>query len=321
MPKSLAGLILMASALLAQTPPATLQFEVASIRPAGSLTAQAASGKFHIGMNIDAARVDIGSMSLLDLICTAYKVKPYQVTGPDWIKAQRFDILAKMPDGASKDQVPEMLQALLADRFKLTIHRDSKEQPVYALVVAKGGPKLKESPPELDPPPAAADKTEDKKEDKGAITIGTDKGPVSVSRDGQGAVVKGGPMGTTRMTMGPNGVMRMESSKVTMANFADIISRFVDRPVVDMTELKGSYQIGLDLSMDDIRNMARSAGMALPAQGPGAESGKSPADAASEPSGTSIFATIQQLGLKLESRKSPLDMIVIDHAEKTPTEN
>jgi uncharacterized protein (TIGR03435 family) len=123
------------------------------------------------------------------------------------------------------------------------------------------------------------------------------------------------------MTMGPNGVMRMESSKVTMANFADIISRFVDRPVVDMTELKGSYQIGLDLSMDDIRNMARSAGMALPAQGPGAESGKSPADAASEPSGTSIFATIQQLGLKLESRKSPLDMIVIDHAEKTPTEN
>ena len=311
MSKFLAGLILTACAIWAQAP--AIQFEVASIRPAGALAAQAASGKIHVGMNIDAARVDIGSMSLADLIRIAYKVKAYQITGPDWMKSQRFDILAKMPEGANKDQVPEMLQALLADRFKLTIHRDKKEQAVYALVVGKGGPKLKESPP--DPAPAPADK------DDKAMTIAIEKGPVSISREGRGAVVNGGPMGTTRVSMGPNGVMHMESTKVTLPDFADLISRFVDRPVVDTTGLKGTYQIGVDLSMDDMRNMARAAGMTLPPQGGGAEPAKSPGDAASEPSGTSIFTTVQQLGLKLEPRKLPVDMIVVDHLEKTPTEN
>jgi len=310
--KSLAALMVAAGFASAQTP--APQFEVASIRPAGSIVAQAASGQFHVGMKIDAARVDIGSMSLLDLIRAAYRVQPYQVAGPDWMKTERFDILAKMPEGASKDQVPEMLQALLAERFKLTIHRDNKEQPVYVLMVAKGGPKLKESPAEADPAPAAEG------DDKSAI-IGTGQGNISVAREGRGAVVRGGPMGTTRVSMGPNGVMHLEADKMTMPGFVEMLSRFVDRPVVDMTELKGTYQIGIDVTMDDLRNVARAAGMTMPLGRAGAEPGRTPTDEASEPPGTSIYATVQQLGLKLEARKSPVEMIVVDHIEKTPTDN
>ena len=73
------------------------------------------AGKMHVGMKVDAARVDIGYLSLADLIMTAYKVKAHQVVGPDWMRTDRFDILAKMPEGATKEQVPEMLQGLLAD--------------------------------------------------------------------------------------------------------------------------------------------------------------------------------------------------------------
>ena len=111
-----------AAALYAQTPAAAPAFEVASIKPVDMPgPAQAASGKIHVGMKIDAARVDIGLFSLTDLICKAYDVKKFQVSGPDWLGTQRFDVIAKMPEGATKDQVPQMLQNLLAERFKLEI--------------------------------------------------------------------------------------------------------------------------------------------------------------------------------------------------------
>ena len=109
--------------------------------------AQIASGQAHLGMNVDAARVDIGSLSLAELIRIAYGVKPYQIQGPDWISAERFDVVAKLPEGASKEQVPQMLQALLAERFQLKAHRESKEHSVYALVVGKNGPSLRNPRP------------------------------------------------------------------------------------------------------------------------------------------------------------------------------
>jgi uncharacterized protein (TIGR03435 family) len=93
------------------------------------------------------------------------------------------------------------------------------------------------------------------------------------------------------------------------------LSRFMDHPVVDMTDLKGTYQVVLDISPEDIRNAMRSAGVAMPA---GAAGGA--ADTAAEP-GSSVMASLQQLGLRLEARKTPLEMIVIDHLEKLPTEN
>jgi uncharacterized protein (TIGR03435 family) len=101
-----------------------------------------------------------------------------------------------------------------------------------------------------------------------------------------------------------------------MEQLADMIAGFVDRPVVDMTELKGNYQMGLDLTMEDLQAAARKAGVAIPAAPPAAAAG-----AASDPQGPAIFGSIQQLGLKLEARKAPIDTIVVDHAEKLPTEN
>jgi uncharacterized protein (TIGR03435 family) len=308
-------LVLAAGAVLAQSPAVAPAFEVASIKPAPAFNpADVAAGKLHVGVTIDGARVDIGFLSLADLIPIAYRLKRYQVSGPDWMAAQRFDVQATIPEGASKDQVPEMLQALLAERFKLVAHRDSKENSVYALVVGKNGPKLKESPPDTAAPsddPA-----------NGGASIGTAKGQVQVNVSGKGTVITGGQMGKTRMAMGTDGMMHLEAEKLTLAAFADLLSPLLDRPVVDMTDLKGNYQISLSLSMEDLRNLARSAGMAMPGQaGRGPEAGRQPADAASDPSGGSIFSAVQGLGLKLESRRVPVENLVIDHLEKNPTEN
>jgi uncharacterized protein (TIGR03435 family) len=115
--------------------------------------------------------------------------------------------------------------------------------------------------------------------------------------------------------------MHMEASRATMAQLADSLSRFVDRPVLDMTDLKGNYQVTLEISMADIMRAARAVGLpGAPLPG-GPQGAGAPADVASDPSSSSIFATVQQLGLKLEPRKAPIETIVIDHLEKAPTEN
>jgi uncharacterized protein (TIGR03435 family) len=318
--------------LQAQTPAPPLTFEVAAIKTAPPLdAAKIMSGKLKIGMTVNAGRVDIGNLSLADLIRMAYKVKPYQITGPDWMPAQRFDIQAKMPEGATKEQVPEMLQALLAERFKLAIHRDSKEHAVYALVVGKGGAKMKESEPEAPVKPAVEGEAPPAgPPGKGGMVVGTGEGQVRVnqSSDGKGTTISGGPMGQMKMQM-VDGQMRMEFAKMSMERLAEMLSGMVDRPVVDMTELKGNFQVSLALSMEDLGNIARknaaAAGMSLPMGGPGAGAGagdasRTPSSAASAPT-SSAFGAVQQLGLKLDSRKAPVEMIVIDHLEKTPTEN
>src|SRR5450631_1490923 len=132
--RSFVGLICVAAPIFAQTPTApALVFDVASIKSAGPLDPiKVSQGKLRIGLKVDGAICSIGSFSLKDLIRTAYEVKDYQITGPDWLNgvmsAERFNIEATMPEGATEKQVPQMLQALLADRFKLVIHRDTKEQ-------------------------------------------------------------------------------------------------------------------------------------------------------------------------------------------------
>lgn len=141
-----------ASTLLCLAFGQTPAFEVASIKPAPPMTPELMrSGQMHIGIRVDKARADFGGMALIALIAYAWHVKNYQISGPDWMDGARFDILAKLPDGALPEQVPEMLQALLADRFKLTLHRSSKEFQVYALVVGKGGAKLTAKPADYDP--------------------------------------------------------------------------------------------------------------------------------------------------------------------------
>jgi uncharacterized protein (TIGR03435 family) len=318
------GLVLAVGAVFGQAPTAPLSFEVASIKPSPPIDqAKIMSGQpIHAGMKIDASRVDIGNFSVTALILKAYDVKLYQISGPDWVtslgaqmNAQRFDVVAKMPEGATKEQVPEMLRTLLAERFKLTVHRDTKEHAVYALVVGKGGPKLKESEPDPIAPTVASD--------GGPVPPpSTGSNQVSISQSGKGAEVSDGQGGKQKMSMGPDGKsMRIEYTKTTMAAFAEILTPFVDRPVVDMTELKGNYQVALDLSMEEVMAIAKKVGAPVPGGRGGGDAGRSPADAAPDPSGSSIFATVQQLGLKLEARKAPIEQIVIDHVEKVPTEN
>jgi uncharacterized protein (TIGR03435 family) len=295
---------------LAQAP----AFEVASIKPSPSIqqvAAQIQAGQMHVGMGIRGTTVDIGFMSLADLIATAYRVKPYQVTAPDWARVERYDILAKIPDGASAEQVPEMLQALLAERFHLTMHRENREQPIYALVVGPDGPKM--APSEPDPAPQAPP--------AGGRALATPAGDVNVQQTGRGSVtVTGSTTGTTRMTMTPDGVMRMEMSKMSMPALAEAIRPMVERPVIDETKLEGDFQIALELPMQDLMNVARAQAGALGLPGPALPAAGGPA-IASDPGGSAIFSSVQKLGLRLESRRAPVETIVVDGIDRTPTEN
>jgi uncharacterized protein (TIGR03435 family) len=279
-----------------------------------------------IGPRVDGSRAEYTYMALRELIATAYKVKGYQITGPDWLTSQRFDIVAKLPDGASKDDVPQMLQALLEERFKMTVHRETKENPVLALVVGKGGPKLESSP-------AAEAIDESAPLKPGELKMDTPDGPVrmTTTKDGSGTMNMG-KKGTVSFRMGGDRsdlssmTMHIEFSHVTMEGFADTLTQLsqqlnggTGRQVKDMTELKGTYQVSLDIGLADLIAMARAQGMDIP----GGVGGNAPsANAASEPTGgATLFAAVAALGLKLEQRKAPVEQIVIDHIEKTPTEN
>ena len=122
-------------------------FEVASVKPAEP---PAGMGMMRVMMrggpgSADPGQITYSNVSLKNVLTIAYAVKGYQINGPKWLDSERFDIVAKIAKGATKEQFQLMLQNLLAERFKLTLHHETKELPMYALVVGKGGPKLKES--------------------------------------------------------------------------------------------------------------------------------------------------------------------------------
>jgi uncharacterized protein (TIGR03435 family) len=279
------------------------------------------SGKMHIGLSVDQARVDIGFVSVFDMVAMAYKVKSYQVQGPDALKVQRFDVLAKMPPGATKDDVPGMLQKLLADRFKLQIHRDSKEHPVWGLVVGKGGIKMK---PAVADEPAAEGHTGPPGEGGTVMGQGDNAVRVKVNSDGKSGVAQTAKNGKIKTSLNPDNTMHYEVEKMDMQGLCDTFSAFLDKPVVDMTELKGQYQVAFDISMADLMAVARKNGAAAMmggVDGAAPDASKSAAESASDPGSSRILSAVGPLGLKLDARKAPLENIVIDHAEKMPTEN
>lgn len=281
---------LAACAAFAQSASPRLEFEVASIKPSPALT-----DNVHIGMRIDGAQLHFTAFSLKDYIRIAYRVKDYQVEGPDWISSERFDIAAKLPAGATREQVNDMLQTLLVDRFKLTFHRVKKEFPVYALVVAKSGAKLKES------------------DLKGMSASDFTKGPDSVAASGSAAGVSVDLGRGSSFTFADD---KLQVKRLPTSRFADLLARFVDRPVVDMTNLTGIYDYDITVTPEDYRGMlirsAITAGVVLQ---PEAQR------LAMVDIGESLASGLQALGLKLEARKAPLDVIVVDHAEHAPSEN
>jgi uncharacterized protein (TIGR03435 family) len=258
MPRNTLALLVLALPLFAQRAAAPA-FEVATIKQDEQISVEdVVSGKARLGATIDASQMSLRYASLASIIIRAYRIQTYQLTAPDWTRTQPyFDILAKIPEGNTKEQVPEMLQTLLRDRFKLAVHRDTKDIPAYVLLVGKNGPKLKEAA--AGAPPAF------------------------------------------RMTTRPGGVFHFEMTS-SMPDFAQALVTYVGRPVFDRTDLKGRYEIAMDVTREN------------PQDNPGAAP-------APQSQGTEFVSAVEQLGLKLDARKEPVEMIVVDHVEKIPTEN
>jgi len=328
---TIASLFLVTGAATAQTAPRPA-FEVASVKPAAPLDMQKlaqqmmAGGEMpKLGPHVDGAQAEYTYMALKELMQVAYKVKPFQISGPDWIASTRFDIKAKMPAGSTKDDAPLMLQSLLEDRFKLSVHRETKDHAVLALVVGKGGPKMKESEPAK-----AIDENAPLK--PGESKMDTDEGPLRMKVDAKA--------GAATMDMGAKGkvsysvdrstmTFHLQATQVTMSGFADMLTQISQqmgggaggRNVVDMTDLKGSYEVGIDFSVADLMAMVQAQGIDVGGAAAGA-AGAAGANTAPTPGGgTSITDAVQALGLKLESRKAPLEQLIVDHIEKTPTGN
>jgi len=206
-------------------------------------------------------RLDYKAASLTDCLSRAYGINSRQIVGPDWLSENRFDIIATAPAGTTDDQLMPMLKTLLADRFGMAAHRETRDLTEYALTVAKNGPKLKQS--------------------DGAGNANTSILPQRGIRNG------------------------WSLKNATMAQFVDFLTSFgaqrdnaLDRPIVDKTGLKGKFDF------DFVRS---------PQTGPAATD---------DTLGPTVFTAVQdQLGLKLDAQKGPVEVLVIDHAEKVPTVN
>jgi uncharacterized protein (TIGR03435 family) len=193
-------------------------------------------------------------------------VSDTQIAGPDWIKSRdvRFDIVAKTAADVSREQALLMMQTLLAERLKLTLHHEPRETSFLALVVAKGGPKL-----------APAN-----------LQIPAEQIPAQVPG-------------------------RLSSPRTLMSVLATLLSRFERQVVMDQTGLTGFFSVDLQWTPDALRNRAAQDGAAPLING-------QPLN----PDGPSLPTALQeQLGLRLESRKGPIDVFVIDSAEKVPADN
>ena len=345
--------------LLAGSLAAAPAFEVAAIRAASLPTPETMrSGQFRTGLRLNGGSLDWGFASLGDLLAYAFQVKPYQVTGPEWMNQSRWNIMAKLPQGATPEQAPAMMQALLADRFQLTYHREQREQPVYELSVGKGGPKLEVStePPDATTPPSSVTNAPGLFPGPFGGQFGRGPGDGQGAQDGRGGrdgggIMTSGPNGTTaRISPGDGCGMHLELSKLTMQDLAETLSPFLDKPVVDATGLKGSYKATLDLPLEVMfsmmQNMVKTLGMPGPGQGgfgggggPGG-GGRGPGDgppggrgfagcadpgaalaSGADASNAPIFQAVQKLGLKLQAKKAPFDTVVVDHLEKAPSEN
>lgn len=222
----------------------------------------------------------------------AYSVKRSQVLGgPGWVDSERFDIVAKVAAGTTKEQVKVMLQNMLAERFGLVVHRETKESAIYALVVGAKGARLKEA------------------QGTGGMKTASNGCPEMPQMMASGRVSTG-----TFLMMTPNGEC-MISKGETMGGLAGELSNRFDRPVVDQTGLKGTYDFTLRYDPSSVPGVAGRGGP------------KDALDAAPPPTvslggdgAPGIFDALQeQPGLRLEARKGPVELLAIDRVLKTPT--
>ena len=267
---------------------AALEYEVASIKVAHHTGADA----YRVGVVPSPDGLTATNVTLQILIVIAYGVQNNQIMGAgDFLNSEHYDFDAKMSEATAAELrklSPEerttarqhMLQALLEDRFKLKIHRETRELPVYALVLAKGGSKMKEvTAPSPDASPVASG---------------------SAGRTGAG----GGP--GISVSGGRGGVMTATGTSMSINALIHTISTSLDRPLIDKTGLTGYYDFSLEWIREDAAQSAAAASLA-------AGGGAVPA----ENSAPNIFTALQeQLGLKLEPTKGPVEVIVVDKSEK-----
>jgi uncharacterized protein (TIGR03435 family) len=276
-------------AAVGQAPAAKLEFEVASIRPSAPAAEQ---NRVDVGLHLDGLQARISSFTLKDYIAMAYRVKVYQVSGPDWIGTDHFDINAKLPAGAKTEQIPDMMQALLAERFQMKFHHEKKEMPVYALVMGKTPLKLKEVP-------------------AGAADDGPPATNVAATGSGAGVSVDLGHGSSYTFANS-----KFEARKLNLDVLASMLERYVDRPILNMTDLKGYYDFTLEVTPEDYQAMliraGVSAGMVFPPQVLRLIEGNST---------PSLMDAVQQAGLKMDTRRAPVDLLVVDSALKNPTDN
>ena len=277
----------------------TPTFEVASVKPAPPTEPH---GRVFFGPprggpgTQDPERIAWSNAALSNILTLAYDIPTFQLIAPDWLSTERYDIAAKVPEGATKEQVRVMWQNLLKERFRLVLHHESKEFQVDELTVTKGGPKLKptELAPDAEPfNPAAGPPKLDK---NGALEL-----------NGAGLIifVMASPAGATA---------RMTAKGQSLADFSKTLGQQLRHPVIDKTGLSGKYDFNLEYT-PDLTGMPPPLAGAL--QPPGAATG----NIASDPGSTIVSALEKQLGLKLSASKAKLDVIVVDHVERIPTEN
>jgi len=282
------SLILNDAATHAQ-PPEKLTFEVASVKPApqSRFFGQPRGGP---GTH-DPSQITWTDASLQNVLIAAYDVQNFQITAPDWMFTEKYEIVAKVAPGTTREQVRIMWQSLLAERFGLVVHHAPKQFQVELLTVAKGGLKMKET--DLAP---------------GADPFTPVTGPPKLDKNGMPEL--NGTGAIVVITLGPP-LGRITARGLTAAEIAARLggirgaARF---PVIDKTGLTGRYDFTLEFAPD-------LSALALP---PGAAG---PADSASDPAPGIESAVEKQLGLKLTPGKEILDVIVVDHAEKVPTAN
>jgi len=291
------------SAAVAEAGTAGPTFEVASVKPSAPMVGNRLMVRMQGGPGSpDPGQITYTNVALKNVIMAAYNIKGYQVSGPGWIDNERFDIMAKIPKGATKEEFQQMLQNLLAERFKLKIHHESKEMPIMALVVGKNGPKLKESPKEEQPPQDTPG--------------GGAAGPPDIKMGKDGMPQMRMPAGGRGMMMMATGAkMKMQAGRQSTGAIAEMLGNQLGRPVVDQTGLTGLYDYELEYAPDESMRMG-GIPAAPPPDGGGGGAG------APESSGPTLMTAIQeQLGLRLESKRGPVDLVVIDSVEKVPTEN
>jgi uncharacterized protein (TIGR03435 family) len=255
------------------------EFQVASIKPNTGVGAR--------GMGVRAqpgGRLTTLNAPLMMLIQNAYAVQASQVVGgPSWINSDGYDIEAKPERNTDREHMWLMLQSLLADRFKLALHRETRELPIYALTVTKGG---------LKPPPPKAGS---------CVTIDPNAPPPP-------GTPLGFPCGKVGVMGSPSGLLQMQGGKVPMTELVRILAMVLGRPIADRTGVTGEFDVHLDFTPDEST-------MGLPGAGGPGDPGGPPL--ATDPGRPNIFAALhEQLGLNLSPAKGPVEVLVIDHVER-----